>query len=309
MLATAVSWQAAFGFQTLVVLAILYLSRRVVDPVEADPSRHFDTFGAVVSAAGLLLIILGIQEAQYSVGGMAALIAGGVVVLALFFLHVRRLEREKKEPLLSTALFRNRTSNLGLVTQNLQWLLLMGASFAVSAFLQVVRHKNAIETGGIFTAATVGILLSSIGQQRFARRHSQRSLIQAGFAITVVGMLLLLLMVRGSPSVWAFTPGLFFMGLGVGLMLTPSVNLVQSSFPEKTQGEISGLSRSVSNLGSSLGTAVAGTVIILGLPSADQSYGLAMIVLSIIGFGGFVVSLFLPSSPRVATSSTGAARR
>ena len=115
-----------------------------------------------------------------------------------------------------------------------------------------------------------------------------------GFAVTVGGDLLLLVMVKGSPSVWAFTPGLLLMGLGVGLMLTPSVNVVQSSFPEAEQGQISGLSRRVSNLGSSLGTAVAGTVIILGLPSAEQSYGLAMVVLATIGFVGFVVAWFLP---------------
>ena len=64
-------------------------------------------------------------------------------------------------------------------------------------------------------------------------------------------------MVKGSPSAWAFAPGLLLIGLGVGVMLTPSVNVVQSSFPDEQQGEISGLSRSVSNLGSSLGTAVA----------------------------------------------------
>ena len=93
--------------------------------------------------------------------------------------HPRR-EREGKEPLLSTGLFRNRTSNLGLVTQNVQWLLLMGTSFVVSAYLQVVRGYNAIETGVIFTAATVGILVSSLAAERLAKRHAQRTLIIAG---------------------------------------------------------------------------------------------------------------------------------
>ena len=70
--------------------------------------------------------------------------------------------------MLSTALFRNRTSNLGLVTQNIQWLVLLGISFVVSVYLQTVRGYNAIETGVIFTAATVGILVSSLGAERFA---------------------------------------------------------------------------------------------------------------------------------------------
>lgn len=303
LIATAINWRAAFVFQTLIVVVILYLSGRVRDPLPADMSRRFDTTGAALSAVGLLLIVLGIQESVYSLVAMAVLILAGALVLGWLFLHIRRLERSGGEPLISTALFRNRTANLALVTQNIQWLLLLGSSFAVSAFLQVIRHKNAIQTGSIFTAATIGLLASSLAQQRLSRRLPQRSLILGGFMITVVGMLLLLALVHGSPSVWAFTPGLLLMGLGVGLMLTPSVNVVQSGFPEAQQGEISGLSRSVSNLGSSLGTAIAGSVIILGLPSADQSYGLAMIVLAAIGAVGFVVSLFLPSDAGVVKAS------
>ncbi|WP_327739263.1 hypothetical protein OG749_41120 [Streptomyces nojiriensis] len=60
------------------------------------------------------------------------------------------------------------------------------------------------------------------------------------------------------------SPRTRLIGLGLGVMPTPSVNVVQSSFPEEQQGEISGLSRSVSNLGSSLGTAVAGTNLVAG---------------------------------------------
>jgi predicted MFS family arabinose efflux permease len=70
---------------------------------------------------------------------------------------------------------------------------------------------------------------------------------------------------------------------------------VQSSFPEERQGEISGLSRSVSNLGSCLGTAIGGTILVSGL--TDQSYGLAMIALAVIGLIGLVAALFLPANP------------
>jgi hypothetical protein len=79
------------------------------------------------------------------------------------------------------------------------------------------------------------------------------------------------------------------------VMLTPSVNVVQSAFPEEQQGEISGLSRCISNLGSSLGTAVAGTILVSGL--TNRSYGASMIVLSIIGIVGLGAALFLPTQP------------
>ena len=96
----------------------------------------------------------------------------GAIFLVVFFVHIRALEREGEEPLLSTALFQNRTSNLGLVTQNVQWLLLMGTAFVVSAYLQVVRGYNAIQTGVIFTAATGGILVSSLAAERLAKKYA-----------------------------------------------------------------------------------------------------------------------------------------
>jgi len=84
------------------------------------------------------------------------------------------------------------------------------------------------------------------------------------------------------------------MGTGVGVMLTPSVNVIQSSFPEKDQGEISGLSRSISNLGSSLGTAIAGTIVVAAPTIGNQAYANALFYVIAIAVIGFIGSLFLP---------------
>jgi MFS family permease len=154
----------------------------------------------------------------------------------------------------------------------------------------------------IFTAATGGILLSSLAAERLAKKHAQRTLIIAGFITTITGVIVLLALVNGSPSPWAFAPGLLLIGLGVGVMLTPSVNVVQSAFPEQLQGEISGLSRCISNLGSSLGTAIAGTILVSGL--TNRAYGASMIVLAIIAIVGLIATTFLParSSPLVVST-------
>ena len=82
---------------------------------------------------------------------------------------------------------------------------------------------------------------SAAAFRRTTRQEAQRTLIIAGFITTLAGVAVLLALVKGSPNVWAFAPGLLLIGLGVGVMLTPSVNVVQSSFPEERQGEISGL--------------------------------------------------------------------
>jgi MFS family permease len=304
LITTAISWRAAFVFQAIVVAVIVWLSRDIVDPVAPDPTRPFDMLGAVLSAVGLILVVMGVLSADNNLALMAVLLTVGAIVLAMFFRHIRARERRHEEPLLSTGLFRNRTSNLGLVTQNVQWLMLIGTAFVVSAYLQVVRGYNAIQTGVIFTAATGGILLSSLAAERLAKKYTQRRLIMAGFITTIVGVVVLLAMVRGSPSAWAFAPGLLLIGLGVGVMLTPSVNVVQSAFPEEQQGEISGLSRCISNLGSSLGTAVAGTILVSSL--TNRSYAASMIVLAIIGIVGLVATILLPAGrvPAAASRST-----
>ena len=295
VITAAISWRAAFVFQALVVGVIIWLSRRVPDPLPPDPSHPFDTGGAILSAVGLVLVVMGILAADNDFRWTVILILAGAAVLTAFFLSTRAKERAGREALLSLGLFRNRTSNLGLITQNAQWLLLMGVSFVVSAYLQVVRGYDAIQTGVIFTATTVGLLVSSLAAERLAKRRPQRTLIIVGFVVTIAGVGTLLVLVAGTPTAWAFAPGLLLIGLGLGLMLTPSVNVVQSSFGDELQGEISGLSRSVSNLGSCLGTAVAGTVIVAGITVTPQrSYGLAMVVLAVISIAGLIAAVLLP---------------
>jgi MFS family permease len=296
LITSAISWRAAFIFQALVIAVIVWLSRKIKDPLPADPTRPFDTGGAVLSAVGLVLVVMGILAADNNLWLMIILIVVGALVLALFFRSIRAKEKAGKEPLLSTSLFHNRTSNLGMVTQNTQWVMLLGTSFVVSAYLQVVRGYNAIQTGVIFTAATLGLLASSLAAERLAKRRSQRTLILAGFILTIAGIAVLLLLVSGTPTAWAFAPGLLLIGLGLGVMLTPSVNIVQSSFPESQQGEISGLSRSVSNLGSSLGTAIAGTILVAGITATPgRAYALAMTSLAVVGLLGLVAAIMLPA--------------
>src|SRR6266487_3179703 len=294
IITTGISWRAAFVFQAAVVATIVFLSRRMVDPVPPDPTRPFDAVGAILSAVGMFFVVFGILQAGTNNVLFTVFLVLGVAFLIGFFFYIRARERAGKEPLLSTGLFRNRTCNLALLTQNMQWLLLMGVSFVVSVFLQEVRGYSAIGTGVVFTAATVGILVSSLAAERLAKKFSQRTLVVAGFLLTLAGIGLLLGFVHSSSRVVAFVPGLLLIGLGLGAMLTPSVNVVQSSFPEKLQGEISGLSRSVSNLGSTFGTAIAGTILVSVVALGTRSYAVAMIVLAVFGLIGLVAALRLP---------------
>jgi MFS family permease len=318
---SAISWRASFLLQVCAVGYILYLSRRIPD-VRPETKAPFDLPGAVLSAAGLCSIVIGVlmsgtygwlaAREDFTIAGFTVteeggispvwlLIVIGVGFLMLFFRHTRKSEEHDRQPLLSTRLLRNRVSNLGLITQNLQWLVLQGSFFVVSVSVQTINGYNAIETGLVLSPAIVGMLVASSFAERMAKRRSQTLLIRGGFATTAVGMGVLLLCAELTDnSVVSYIPGLFLMGSGLGVMLTASVNVVQSSWPEKDQGEISGLSRSVSNLGSSLGTAIVGSVIASPVIHSGRHFGIALAVTLVITLIGFVTALLLPSHSRSA---------
>jgi MFS family permease len=317
LVTTFLGWRASFILQVLVVATIIWLARGLADPAREGAAPRFDIVGAVLSAAGLFFLVLGIlltrsygwlaSREDFTVGGTVVIPKGGVspiwifvaigaAILAWFFLHLRATERAGREPLLHLRLFRNRTANLGLGTQTIQWLVLQGTFFTVSLFLQEVRGYSAIATGLALTPATIGILVASARAERLAGRRPQRWLVVAGFLVTAVGMGLLLALVRDDSSIWTFVPGLLLIGLGVGVMLTSSVTIVQSSFPDNDQGDISGLSRSVSNLGSSLGTALVGSVLVAAaLPSQEgRAFAVALAVLLGFSLVGLVLGVLIP---------------
>lgn len=317
LVTTWLGWRASFLLQVLLVGVIVVLAVRVTEPPAPPREKHFDVAGAVLSAAGLFFIVFGVLQAgtygwlvsraDFAVGGVVLLRSGGISpvwlfaaigagFLVVFFRHVRVRERKGREPLVPAGLFGDRVTGLGLATQHVQWLVLQGSFFVVAVFLQEVRGYDAIETGLMLTPATIGILGASAAAGRLARRHSQRGLVRAGFVLAIAGLVLVLLLVRADSGVASAVPGLFLLGAGVGIMLTASVNLVQSRFPDSAQGDISGVSRSASNLGSSVGTALAGSVL-AGTPHlGGRSFALALATLGVVAVAGLVAALLLPAA-------------
>ena len=324
VITTAISWRASFILQILIVVLVIVLSRRLADPGVQGARPRFDIIGTILSAAGLVFVVLGILQSgtygwitasqNFTIGNIVVIPQGGispvwlfvgigVLFLVGFFLWIRSRERAGKEPLIHTYLFRNRTSNLGLVTQFAQWFILLGSFFVISVYLQQVRHYNAIETGLTLTPATIGVLITGGIAGRLAKRFPQKTLIWTGFVATITGMILLLLLSNPTSNVLSSIPSLLLAGLGVGMMLTSSVNVVQSSFSDKEQGDISGLSRSVSNLGATFGTAIAGSVLVTALVPPDKTYPLALITIIVFGCIGLVAALLLPNSQNTQTAS------
>jgi MFS family permease len=229
IITTAISWRATFTLQVLIVVLIIVLSLRISDPGIQGARPKFDFVGTILSAAGLVFVVLGILQSgtygwvtanqNFTIGNTVIIPKGGispvwlfvgigVLFLVRFFLWIRSRERAGKEALLSTHLFRNRTSNLGLVTQFIQWFILLGSSFVISVFLQQVLHYNAIQTGLTLTPVTIGILVTGSIAGRLAKRFTQKTLIWTGFVATITGLILLFLLGRLTSNILATIPGL-----------------------------------------------------------------------------------------------------
>ena len=187
LVTSAISWRASFGLQVLVVAWIIWLARKITDSAPEEPRPRFDLAGAVLSAAGLFFVVLGLLQSRtygfgksrqdFTIGTTVIIPKGGIspvwlfvaigaLFLLWFFLYTRSAERKGRDVLLPLRLFRNKISNLGLGTQTIQWLILQGTFFTVSVYLQEVNHYNAIQTGLILTPATIGILAASAAADR-----------------------------------------------------------------------------------------------------------------------------------------------
>jgi MFS family permease len=239
IITTATTWRVSFLCEVVVTLLILFLSRRLIEGPPEAARGSFDIWGAVLSAAGLVFVVLGILQAgnygwvharkdfelfgkvileKGDISPVIVLIAIGLVLLVAFGWWVLRRERKGKAPLVPLHLLRGRVVALGLLTQNVQWFMLIGTSFVVSVFLQVARGYDALQTGVVLIPATVGILLVSTRMGRMTQRFSQRTVIRAGFVVALVGIALILLLNDQDSSVWLFVPGLFFFGAGAGMV-------------------------------------------------------------------------------------------
>jgi len=320
LLTSTISWRASFVAQIAMLAVTVWLARRIVEPAHAaGPPPRFDAFGAVLSAAGMCAVVLGVlgsstygwftARTDLTVGGTVLVSAGslspvwycigaGLLILVVFAVETRRLDAAGREPLVRPAALRGRTVQAGLSTQFVQWLVLQGSFFVTSVFLQRVRGYNAIQSGLMLTPEIIGVLAASAAAGRLARRHAQRSLVIGGFALAALGCALLLALVRAHSGIPSFWPGLLLVGTGMGVMLTSSVTVVQSAVPEALQGDISGVSRSVSNLGSSLGTALVGSALVAAAHPGGRPFAASAAMLLVITMIGLAVALVIPRSAR-----------
>jgi MFS family permease len=278
---TYASWRWVFAGEVAVVLAILALTRRMADAPAEDEVR-LDLVGTVLSAIGLALIVFGVLKAGewgfvqpkpsaptwLGLSPSTWLILGGGAVVVVFIMwEYHQLDRGA-EPLVNPAILRNRVLQGGLVAFFLQYLLQAGVFFTVPLFLSVALGLSAIATGVRLLPLSITLLLAAVGIPKLFPRVSPRRVVRFGFICLWIGIVVFVAALHAGAGPEIVTWPMLLVGLGIGALASQLGSVTVSSVPDEQAGEVGGLQNTVTNLGASLGTALAGAVLISTLTAS-----------------------------------------
>ena len=290
VMTTYLSWRYVFVAETVVMVAVLFAAKLIRD-VPRDPEVRIDPLSVVASAGGLSLIVYGVLQsktwgwlkpqhppelggdeiAPLGVSPVAYLLLAGVVVLWLFVLRQRTLATSGRQPLLRVELFRIAALRSGLGGFLAQYFAIAALFFVVPVYLQTMLGRDALQTGVKILPLSVGLVLFSILGSWLTARRSARFIARGGQITMALGTLLVIASVGIDLRNAAFAAGMFVVGAGFGLLASQLGNVNMSAVEEKDTSEVGGLQGTFQNLGSSFGTAVAGSVFLLMLSSGFVS--------------------------------------
>jgi MFS family permease len=278
---TYFSWRWVFAGEVVIVLAILVLTRRIADaPSEERP--RLDVIGAVLSALGLGLIVFGVlRSAEWgwvqpkpdgpSWAGLSPtvwLVVAGLFVVWLFFRWQDHREATGQEPLVRRAMLRNPQLTGGLTMFFFQYLVQAGLFFVVPLYLSVCLGLSALDTGVRLLPLSVTLLAAAIGIPRLLPDVSPRLVVRSGLLAMLAGTVVLLAALdENSGAEVVFVP-MLLLGLGIGALASQLGAVTVSAVPDDESPEVGGVQNTMTNLGASLGTALAGSVMIAAVASA-----------------------------------------
>lgn len=279
---TDFSWRLVFVGEVVVTIGILLGTRLIREPERERAAPSLDWVGSVLSASGLALVVFAVLQAS-NWGWLAPrsspiapfgfsltpfVLAAGGLVLAGFVAWERRREERGEEPLVHLKLLRIPSLRGGVSMLLAQNLVLMGVFFTIPLFLQIVQGLDALETGVRMLPASAGLFLAAIAGSALAKRFAPRPLVRAGLIVVFVSIAMLLATIEPELDNGAFLVAMGVLGVGMGLIVSQLGNVVQSAVGDADRSEAGGLQYTAQQLGSSLGTAVLGAIVITGLIAA-----------------------------------------
>jgi MFS family permease len=278
---TYFSWRWVFAGEVVIGIGILLFSRRMADaPVEKQP--RLDWVGSVLSATGLALFVFGVLKAgewgwiQPKEGGPSWaglspsvwLMLAGLLVIWVFFRWEARVADRGGEPLVRRAMLQNRQLTGGLTMFFFQFLVQGGFFFVVPLFLSVCLGLTALETGVKLLPLSVTLILAAVGIPKLLPDISPRLVVRSGLLLLLAGTVALLAGLDVDAGAEIVTVPMLLIGLGIGALASQLGSVTVSAVSDEEASEVGGIQNTMTNLGISLGTAVAGSILIATLTTA-----------------------------------------
>ncbi|MFE6846419.1 MFS transporter [Streptomyces sp. NPDC057686] len=278
---TFFSWRWVFAGEVVVVLVILVLARRAAD-APPDHRPRIDFLGAVLSALGIGLFVFGVLRTSEwgwflpkagapswcALSPVVWLMMGGLLLVWLFFRWEARLVARGTEPLVDPELMRNRQLTGGLTMFLFQYLVQMGVFFVVPLYLSVALGLSAIKTGVLLLPLSISLLAAAIGIPRFRPDASPRRVVKLGILLMLAGAVVLLATLNVDSGAAVVTVPMLLIGLGMGALASQLGAVTVSAVPDEQSAEVGGIQNTVTNLGASIGTALAGSILITVLTAS-----------------------------------------
>lgn len=278
---TYLSWRLVFVGEVIICLVIFVLARKLVDPPK-DPDAGLDWVGTGLSALGLGLVVLAVlqsggwgwvrpKDGAPELLGLSPVVwmvmVGGAVLVGFAEWEQHRIDRGRPA-LLDPALLRYRDLRGGLFAFFFQFLLQAGLFFTIPLFLSVALGLSAVATGVRLLPLSLTLLVAAVGVPRLWPEASPRRVVQVGFGLLFLAILGLVGGLEAGAGPEVVTVPLLLAGLGIGALASQLGAVTVSAVPDEQSGEVGGLQNTVTNLGASIGTAVAGAILISVLSSS-----------------------------------------
>lgn len=287
---TYFDWRYVFVAEVVIMLGVVLCARIITDATRRRPIR-IDVLSVGLSSAGLVLVVLGMLQSKTwgwvlplkipLIGGVSVaplgisltawFIVAGVAFLALFVVRQRRLVRTARPPLLNVEMFTLTSLRSGLAVLGAQYTVTAGLFFMVPVYLQMTLGLDALQTGIRIFPLSVALVLFSIVGTALSKRMSPRAIVRTGQLLLVFSAFILLGSATSDLRGGLFALGMFLSGAALGLLASQLGNVNMSSVTEKETSEVGGLQGVFQNLGSSLGTALIGSILIGALLTSFAS--------------------------------------
>ncbi|MFE0581304.1 MFS transporter [Streptomyces sp. NPDC058874] len=275
------SWRWVFAGEVLMVIGILVLARPVVDAVSEERPR-IDLVGVVLSALGLGTFVYGVLRSDewgwfrptdggpglFGISLTLWLMLLGLFLVWLFLRWEGRLVKRRQEPLVDPVMLQNKQLTGGLTMFFFQYLVMMGVFFVVPLYLSVALGLSALATGVRLLPLSLTLLAAATLIPRFLPDVSPRRVVRLGTLALLAGAVILLGALDTDAGAEVVTLPLLLIGFGMGALASQLGAVTVSAVPQAQSAEVGGVQNAVTNLGSSIGTALAGSIMIATLTSS-----------------------------------------